>query len=502
MKIFSAEQIRRWDQFTIQNEPISSYDLMERASTKFVEWFISQYPNTEQPIFIFCGTGNNGGDGLAVARLLQQAFYQPTVFNCSIGTRSQDCEKNYLRLRNLKTVELQAIQKGDHFPQLTGQALVIDALFGSGLNRPVQGYWASLIDHINKQTSEIIALDVPSGLYSDRSSKDQVTIRAGTTLSFERPKLSFFFPENHQAVGKWAYTSIGLHPEYDQTTPSQYVLITEAGIKSRLRTRNKFDHKGTYGHALLVVGSYGKIGAGILAAQACLRTGVGLLTINAPKCGYDILQSQVPEAMVLADPQEDCWSQAPNLDSYKVIGIGCGLGQEKSSVKALEELLKAADGPMVLDADALNIISQNPTWLEKVPSHSILTPHPKEFQRLFGRTNNDFERLELLSSKAVEYQLVLLLKGAHTIIALPTGECYFNNTGNPGMATGGSGDVLTGMITSLLAQGYSAADATIMGVYLHGKAGDLARLDFGENALLPSDLILYIGKVFKSLKQQ
>ncbi len=502
MKIFSAAQIREWDQFTIQNEPISSYDLMERASTRFVEWFITEYPNPDQPIFIFCGSGNNGGDGLAVARLMHQAFYQPTVFQCNIGTRSEDCEKNFQRLKTLKTVEVQSIQKEDSFPQLTPQHLVIDALFGSGLNRPVQGYWGRLIEHINKNSGKIIALDIPSGLYSDSTSKGQITIQADATLSFERPKLSFFFPENQSAVGDWAYTSIGLHTKYDQATPSKYHLITETDIKSRILTRNKFDHKGTYGHALLVVGSYGKIGAGVLAARACLRTGVGLLTVNAPRCGYEILQSQVPEAMVLADPQDEYWSRVPNIDSYKAIGVGCGLGQEKLSITALEELLQSTDDPMVLDADALNLIAQNPTWLEEIPANSVLTPHPKEFQRLFGATNDDFERLELLSAKAVEHKLVLLLKGAHTIIALPTGECYFNNTGNPGMATGGSGDVLTGMITGLLAQGYSPADATIVGVYIHGKAGDLAATDFGENALLPSDLILYIGKVFKSIKQK
>lgn len=502
MKIFSAAQIRAWDQYTIQNEPISSYDLMERASTKFVEWFIAEYPNTDQPIYIFCGSGNNGGDGLAVARLLHQVFYQPTVFQCSIGTRSEDCEKNYQRLKVLKTIELQTIQKEDPFPKLTHQNLVIDAIFGSGLNRPVQGYWAGLIEHINVNSGETIALDIPSGLFSDTTSQGQVTILAKATLSFEKPKLSFFFPENHKAVGNWAFTSIGLHATYDQETQSRYHLITETGIKSRIRPRNKYDHKGTYGHALLVVGSYGKIGAGVLAAKACLRTGVGLLTVNAPKCGYEILQSQVPEAMVVADPQEDFWSKVPKLDHYKAIGIGCGLGQEKPSLEALEEVLKTTESPIVLDADALNIIAQNPHWLSEIPPNSILTPHPKEFQRLFGETRNDFERLELLSSKAVEHELILLLKGAHTVIALPNGECHFNNTGNPGMATGGSGDVLTGMITSLLAQGYSSVDATIVGVHLHGKAGDLAAEDFSENALLPSDLILYIGKVFKSLNDK
>lgn len=502
MKIFSAAQIRNWDQFTIENEPISSYDLMERASGKFVEWFISEHSNTDQPIYIFCGSGNNGGDGLAVARLLHQSFYKPIVFLCNIGKRSLDCEKNYQRLKTLETVEIHTIQKDAPLPKLARQHLVIDALFGSGLNRPIQGYWAKLIAHLNENGNKTIAIDIPSGLYSDQTSINQVTIKARSTLSFERPKLAFFFPENHTAVGNWAFTAIGLDSAYALETESKNLLITEAHIRSKIRKRNKFDHKGTYGHALLVVGSYGMIGAGLLAAKACLRTGVGLLTVNAPKCGYGILQSQVPEAMVLTDPKEKYWSSVPTLDNYKAVGIGCGLGKEEPSVKALEELIKSTDRPMVLDADALNIIAESPHIFAEIPKNSILTPHPKEFQRLFGASKDDFERLERIRTKAVEYELVLLLKGAHTIVALPNGDCYFNNTGNPGMATGGSGDVLTGIITSLLAQGYSPANAAIIGVYSHGRAGDLAAQEIGENALLPSDLILYIGKVFKRLNQK
>ncbi|MBX2872373.1 MAG: NAD(P)H-hydrate dehydratase [Saprospiraceae bacterium] len=501
MKIFSAAQIRQWDQFTIQNEPISSYDLMERASTKFVEWFISKYPNTDQDISIFCGSGNNGGDGFAVARLLHQAFYRITVFQCKIGKATEDCEKNYQQLKSLQAVELLSIQKDAPLPELSSSDLVIDALFGSGLNRPIKGYWAKLVEHINQSSRKIVAIDIPSGLYSDQSSLNQVTIKAKATLSFERPKLAFFFPQNYAAIGEWDHTSISLHSIFDQQTDSQYHLITEELIGTKLKSRKKFDHKGTHGHALLVVGSYGKIGAGVLAAKACLRTGVGLLTINVPKCGYSILQGQVPEAMVIADPEEEFWSKAPGIDGYKAVGIGCGLGQASSSAEALRQLLGSATRPLVLDADALNIISQNPSWLDEIPKNSILTPHPKEFQRLFGAIKDDFARLDLLRTKAREYQFIILLKGAHTVVALPDGHCYFNNTGNPGMATGGSGDVLTGIITSLLAQGYAPADATVVGVFLHGSAGDLAAQDISENALLPSDLINYIGKVFLSLKK-
>ncbi len=500
MKIFSAVQIRQWDHFTIQQEPISSYALMERASNRFVQWLSSKYPRTDRQICIFCGSGNNGGDGFAVARLLHQLFYKVIVFQCEIGEASPDCARNAQQLKDLKSITWHPIRKDDPLPALSRDCLVIDALFGSGLNRPIEGYWAALVNHINASSEEIVAIDIPSGLYSDRSSLDQVTIKAQATLSFERPKLAFFFPQNYRAVGEWSYTTIGLHPGFEAQIPSRYHLITRTYVQGKLRVRKKFDHKGTNGHALLVVGSYGKIGAGVLAARACLRMGVGLLSINAPQCGYNILQSQVPEAMVLADPDEKFWSKAPNVDTYKAIGIGCGLGQAESSKQALVDLLTSTKRPIVLDADALNIISQHPAYLDKIPKNSILTPHQKEFQRLFGETTDDFARLALLQAKAQEHQLVILLKGAHTIIALPNGDCFFNNTGNSGMATGGSGDVLTGMITSLLAQGYPPPDATLIGVYMHGKSGDLAAQEWSESALLPSDLINYIGEVFLSLK--
>lgn len=501
MKIFSAKQIREWDLFTIQEEPISSYELMERASNSFVEWFTIRNPNKDCSVVIFCGSGNNGGDGLAIARLLHEQFYPVEVIHCQIGKRSEDCEQNFRRLHELGFVKIGLLKTDGAIPTIPAEAIVIDALFGSGLNRPIEGYWAQVVESINTHASKVIAVDLPSGLYSDRSSANQPTIKAEFTFSFERPKLAFFFPENYPTVGQWAFDSIGLHPAFDVATPSEYHLITEADIKAKIRPRNKFDHKGTFGHALLVVGSYGKMGAAILAAKACLRAGVGLLSINIPKCGYSILQGQVPEAMVIADPEPEYWSKVPEIDPYQAIGIGCGLGQNIRTVQSLEACLRATTAPMVLDADALNIISQDLDLLALLPQKSILTPHPKEFERLFGSSDNDFARLALLQSKAREYQQIILLKGAHTIVALPDGHCYFNNTGNPGMATGGSGDALTGILTSLLAQGYPPSDAAIVGVYLHGKAADLAVVEIGENALLPSDLIKNIGKAFLSLKE-
>lgn len=499
MKIFSAEQIRQWDRFTIDNEPISSLALMERASTVFVEWWIEKYPNPV-PVVIFCGTGNNGGDGLAVARLLSARSYSVTVFFCRIGESSEDCEANYQALSGVPEVTIRELRVGDHLPDFHSDHLVIDALFGAGLNRPITGYWAKLIDHINESSLEISSIDIPSGLFLNQTSKNNKVIRAKYTLSFQAPKLALLLPENYPYAQYWSFQSIGLELSFSEKQNSDYHFLTKNDIKSWIKVRGKFDHKGTYGHALLVAGSYGKIGAAILAAKACLRSGVGLLSIHLPACGYSIMQSQVPEAMVQIDKSQDFWTDNIHVEAYKTIGIGCGIGQEKATELALLDLINKAECPLVLDADALNLLSQDPNKLSILPDNTIITPHPKEFQRLFGETTDDFHRLALLREKAMSLGIIIILKGAYTCIALPNGKCYFNSTGNPGMATGGSGDALTGILTGLLAQGYSPDKAALIGVFLHGLAGDLASAEVSEYSMLPSDLITHMGKAFMQIQ--
>lgn len=496
MKILSASQIRKLDQATIQNEPISSIDLMERASETFVNWFIKTFPNTDRNIQIFCGIGNNGGDGLAVARLLCQRFYKVQVFCCNISTKtSEDFAKNLARLPKRQALELLEIQKEDSFPKLPSNGIVIDAIFGSGLNRPVQGYWADLILYLNKTAKTIVAIDIPSGLFADQATTS-THLQADYTFSFELPKLAFFFPQNQHSLGEWTTKSIGLDADFIKKTETSYHYITPKIIKSILKKRHKFDHKGTYGHALLIAGSYGKVGAAVLAAKACLRTGAGLVSIHAPKCAYQILQISFPEAMVSIDEHDFYFSKIPDLKAYKAIGVGCGLGTENITYTALVELIKKSSIPLVLDADALNILSQHQEFLKQLPNHSILTPHPKEFERLFGKTANDFDRNQLQREQAKKLQVYIILKGANTCIATPEGDCYFNSTGNPGMGTAGTGDVLTGMITGLKAQGYSSLEASLLGVYLHGLAGDLAVAKTGQEALLASDVIAHIGQAF------
>jgi len=501
MKILTSAQIRALDAYTITHEPIKSIDLMERAALAFVTWFMQQFPAVEhRPINIFCGPGNNGGDGLAIARLLNRKHYSVVVFICQIGEkRSVDFEKNLKKIPSRRGLPVKTIKEGDSLPNFEKKEIIIDAILGSGLNRAITGYWATLIQQLNALPNEIVSVDIPSGLYADAASIGAV-IHATYTLSFELPKRAFFFPENQDRLGNCYIQPIGLNQQFIQAEKATNYLITRIFVQSLLKSRPKFSHKGTFGHALLMVGSLGKMGAAILATKACLRSGVGLVTVQVPKSGYTIMQLGCPEAMTSIDSAENYLSEYPDVGNYKTIGIGCGIDQKEETEKALFTLLKKVDYPVVLDADALNILSKNKAELKHIPANSILTPHPKEFERLFGQTTNDFARNELQLAKAKALNCIILLKGANTAIAFPDGTCYFNSTGNPGMATGGSGDVLTGILTGLLAQGYSPKSAVIIGVYLHGLAGDLGAKDKGQDSLIAGDLVEYIGAAFLDLK--
>jgi NAD(P)H-hydrate epimerase len=275
--------------------------------------------------------------------------------------------------------------------------------------------------------------------------------------------------------------------------------MTKRDIKPMMHKRRKYDHKGTFGHALLIAGSYGKMGAAILTAKACLRSGVGLVHAHIPKAGYEIMQTAVPEAMLSMDRYDHYFSALPELDMYHAVGAGPGLGMEKQSQMALKLLIQECQQNMVFDADALNILAENKTWLPFLPQGTILTPHPKEFQRLAGHWKDDFEKLDILRNFCSKYHVYLVLKGAHTATCFPDGKIYFNSTGNPGMATAGSGDVLTGMITGLLAQGYTPGQAAVIGVFIHGLAGDLAMKEKGMESLIAGDIIEHLGRAFREV---
>ena len=496
MKLLTAEQIRAWDAFTIKHEPITSYDLMERASTVFIDWFSKNY-NPHQPIIIFCGTGNNGGDGLAIARLLSLLRYEVHVFICRIS--KNETEGFAQNLKFLNQIDLSILRgdfvENDVFPSLPKNAIIIDAILGSGLSRLVEGYWAAFFEYLNQFAPKIVSVDIPSGLFPEKHTEGTI-LKANRVLSFEIPKLAFLLPENQSFVKDFDFKSIGLHSGFLNSIETQNVFVTADFIKPFVKKRSKFSHKGSFGHALLVVGRFGMAGAAVLAAKACMRSGVGLLTVHTPQYNNSILQISLPEAIISIDENKKEISQIIDFGKFSAIGIGCGIGKSEKTADVLRGYLEQSNAPLVLDADALNIISEHPNWLDLIPKNSILTPHPKEFERLFGKVNNDFDRLELLRNKAKSLKINILLKGAHTIIADTEGCCYFNSTGNSGMATAGSGDVLTGIITGLLAQGYESKIAAVLGVFMHGLAGDWAAKKVGKESLIASDIIKYLGKAF------
>jgi hydroxyethylthiazole kinase-like uncharacterized protein yjeF len=503
MEIFNAEQIRAWDQYTIQHEPIASIDLMERAAASCLSWLEKAgYPG--RSFSIFCGKGNNGGDGLALARMLSGRGCAVTVHILESGnTGTPDFQTNHARLQQTP-VDVRSISGAGSLPPIPPGDIVIDALLGSGLNRKLEGLTAQLVGHLNHSGNEIISIDIPSGLFVDRSSRGNVVIQARHTLSFQVYKPAFLMPENEAWVGELHILDIGLHPGFLQQTGSDVELLDPAIIGAMYKPRNDFANKGNFGHALLITGSYGKIGASVLSGRSCLKTGAGLVTILVPGCGYEILQSTLPEAMVLTDDDPKVHTALPPdpLDKYSVVGVGPGLGQDPRTVTFLGELFKQYRKPMVVDADALNILGANPGIMELLPPYSILTPHPKEFERLFGKSTDDYARIDKAKEMARKHQCIIVLKGHYTFIATPGDKSYFNSTGNAGMAKGGSGDVLTGILTALLGQTYSPVEAALLGVYLHGLAGDLAAAADSQESMLPSDLTDHLGKAFQIIQKR
>lgn len=495
LKILTSKQIKELDAYTILHEPIASIDLMERASEAFVNWFTIQF-TAPRKIGIICGTGNNGGDGLAIARLLGELNYPVKVWVVrGTAPTTKDFNINFERIKG--KLDMYDIVNTSDQGLFSDRDIVIDAIFGSGLSRPAEGIYEQAVNCINKSIAIRIAVDVPSGLFADQPSSGKI-VKADFTISFQLPKLAFLLPENNSCVGDWKIVDIGLSKNFLRSADTSYFYLTRKIVKEKIRKREKFDHKGKYGHALLIAGSFGKMGASVLSAKACLRAGVGLLTVHVPTTGYSIIQTSVPEAMASIDLHENFFSSELKLDQFASLGIGPGLGQSKETVNAFAKILKQGR-PLVIDADGLNIISTAAELIKLIPQGSILTPHPKEFERLVGQWQNDFERLEKQKRLSTETKSVIILKGAHSSIATPDGKVYFNSTGNPGMATGGSGDVLTGILTGLLAQGYSATDAAIVGVYIHGLSGDFAAREKGQHSLIASDLIDFLPAAFKSI---
>jgi len=471
MKILSAAQIRELDKKTIGG------------------------------VEIFVGPGNNGGDGLVIGRLLSQKFFEVRIWICHLSEKfSSDFLANQAKLPTDGALEIIHLKLGNDYTIFEEPGIIIDAILGTGISKPIDDYWSSLIDGLNSDLSERVSVDIPTGMYPDQPCTGTI-FKADCTFTFEIPKLAFLLPSYIPYVGKLVFGQIGLNPQVLYALETDKYLLTQYQVASILKERPETGHKGTFGHALLTMGSYGKMGAAILAARACLRSGIGLVTTHIPRSGYPIMQSSFPEAMVSVDKDEFYISQFPDVDKFEAIGVGCGMDNNDITEKALMNFLSERKQPVLLDADALNILAEDRSRLQKIPKGSILTPHPGEFERLFGKSENDFERIELLKNMALDLGIFILLKGSRSCLASPNGNLFFNSTGNSGMATAGSGDVLSGMITGLMAQGYNTQEAGLLGMYLHGMAGDLAAQEGpGEEAMVASDIVNNIGNAYKALQ--
>lgn len=500
MKILSAQQMYEADKATESREGISPLDLMERASERVLFWIDNQLKGAQVPIHVFCGIGNNGGDGIALTRMLMDKGYKVESYIVNYSENRSKCFLiNYGRLKDSYKVWPKKITGVEDFPDIQPNDIVVDAIFGIGLNKPLKGWLKELVQHINRSGGFVISVDVPSGLFIDAPTPDlEAVIKAQVTLTFQAPKLVFYLPQTAEFSGYLEILDIGLDKQYLEAVEAQAQLVFKNDALALYKPRKKFAHKGTFGHALLIGGSYGKMGAVTLAVKACLRAGAGKVTAYIPQCGYNIIQISVPEAMVLTDSENEKITTFPTTNDFNVVGIGIGLGTDKATSAAFETFLKTHPKPLVIDADALNLLAADKKLLKLLPKNSILTPHPGELERLIGTWKNDFEKLEKTKVLSKSIDGIIIIKGAHTITVYQD-QLYVNTTGNPGMATAGSGDVLTGLLTGILAQGYTPLETALLGVYLHGLAGDLAAQDRGMDALIAGDVIDYLGDVFLSL---
>lgn len=492
MKIFDAHVIKKADEVTISSQNITSLELMERAANQAYMWLKKEFPDKETLFHVFCGQGNNGGDGLVIARLLHTDGYRVITDVCeTAGRPTPDFNANLKRL-NEAGIELNNKELYDY---TKGKRVIVDAIFGIGLSREPDDEVKGIINSINSSKAIIVAIDVPSGLYLDR--KTSVAVQSDVVLTFQFPKLAFYLADNYHYVKRIEILDIGLDDEFINAAESHYHLITKDVAHTIYKPTPFYAHKGNRGHALIIGGSYGKIGAVTLAAKAALKSGCGLVTAYLPECGYTIIQAAFPEAMALTNGEKFINHIQFSIEP-KAIGIGMGMGQEQETQQAFYEFLQQERAPIVIDADALNMLSYNKEWLTLLPQNAILTPHPKELERLIGYWEDDFERLEKMKAFSKQYNVILVGKDARTII-VNRNEVFINSTGNAALATGGTGDVLTGIITGLLAQGYNPVNAAILGVYLHGLSADIGVSETGVEGFTATDIFKYLGSAFQNL---
>lgn len=497
LPLLTSVQIREADAYTIANEPISSIDLMERACKAFVGWFINHFPDKGQSIALYCGTGNNGGDGLAIARLLGDHGYN--LINIKITRFSDKASEDFnINLQRIGKIKLTELKPGGGLPDEPAD-IIIDAMLGSGLNKPLAGDYKRLVNYLNDLNKTVVAVDVPTGFYTDGEMlKNAVVLRSDLCITFQQPKINFLLPESAPFIGCCEVVKIGLSETFMASVDTPYLYVEEKDAHKLIKHRHRFSNKGTYGHALIVAGKDETMGAALLSAAACAHAGAGLTTACIPQSGLTALNSYMPELMAIIRTGD----KMPQIDweKFSVIAVGPGLGKDAAALKLLKVIIKNYKKPLVIDADALNLLSENPALLKKLPAGSVLTPHMKEFDRLFGAHTSWWQRLQTARQKAQEFGINIILKNDYTITVTPGGKLYFNSTSNAAMATGGMGDVLTGIIASLLAQKYTPQEACILGVYIHGKAGDELALPNRMYVTLPGKIIAQLPVTMAKLK--
>jgi len=503
MKIFSKAQIYEADKVTVQRQHITSTELMERAATSVYNWVDSRFKEIKPLIHIFCGIGNNGGDGLVLARHLFSNEYKVNVYIVNYSEKhAKDFLINYDRLKEVSNTMPKEINSKKDFPQIDEKDVIVDAIFGVGLNRVADDWVKELFQYFKASKAFTISIDIPSGLYLDRIPEDmEGVVWADYALTFQFPKLVLCLPDTGKYSKEWCVLDIGIDKNFIDATETEAEFIEKPNVSSIYKSRDKFSHKGNFGHALIIGGSYGKIGAVTLSSRAGLSSGAGLVTAYVPQCGYQILQTTVPEAMVITDKGMNYISSIKFDLAPSVIGIGIGLGTDPKTIHAFKEFLKSNKVPLVIDADGINILSKDKSLLKSLPEKTVLTPHSKELERLVGPWKDDFEKLQKVKEFSNQYGVIVVIKGAYTLTVFEN-RMYVNSTGNPGLATAGSGDVLTGIITGLIAQRYKPLEAAVFGVYLHGRAADIAKESMGEESLIASEIIKNLGLAYLDILEQ
>ena len=499
-KIFKTSEVVKIDRYTIENEPINSLNLMERASRKWVDFFL-KIVETVRQVVILAGNGNNGGDGYAIARMLKEKGWEVLVLRLQTGGgMSEDCKENYQRFCASGGMVKEVKCLADFV--IPEQCILVDALFGSGLNRPVTGLAATVIQKVNSSGTKVVAVDIPSGLMGEDNSGNirENIMRADYTFTFQFPKIAFMLAENEAFVGEWYVLDIGLHRNIIDTLSTPYYYLTVQSVSECLPRAGKFAHKGTNGRGLLIAGCDGMMGAAILSAKAALRSGIGLLHVHIPEGMEKVMHISVPEALVDRDVSSCCFSGISDFEKYDAVAVGPAIGQAKETVNALADLLDKWRGVTILDADALNILSEHREFLKLLHSNCILTPHMKEFERLAGKSGNDFERLNKLSIFAKQFRVHIVLKGAYSVIATPEGKLFFNMSGNSGMAKGGAGDVLTGVLLALAANRLNITELVCVSVFAHGLAGDILASEYGQRGISAGMIAEGMGKAWEKLE--